>query len=140
MDSIDELQQGGIKYSTFLMAALDKKRFLDEEGLYMAFQHMDMVRNSQDNDGFITVADLKGVFDTSDDTFSDQELSSMLQEFCPVGEIRLGFPQFREMMQGTRHSALDQPSPVSMSANMQSRRSSIRQRVSLLSDNLIVIQ
>lgn len=98
---MDELQQGGIKYSNFLMAALDRKRFLDEEGQYMAFKHMDMVRNRQDNDGFITVADLKAVFDSSEDSFSDQELATMIQEFCQQGENRLGFPQFREMMQGT---------------------------------------
>ena len=101
VESMDEMQQGGIKYSTFLMAALDRKRFLDEEGLYMAFKHMDMVRNRQDNDGFITVADLKAVFDSTEDSFSDPELTQMIQEFCQQGENRLGFPEFREMMQGT---------------------------------------
>jgi Ca2+-binding EF-hand superfamily protein len=131
---MDELQQGGIKYSSFLMAALDKKRFLDEEGQYMAFKHMDMVRNRQDNDGFITVSDLKAVFDSTEDDFSDQELTSMIQEFCQNGENRLGFPQFREMMQGSCHSVLDQPSPTAISATMQSRRSSVKQRVSLLSE------
>lgn len=116
------------------MAALDKKRFLDEEGQYMAFKHMDMVRNSQDNDGFITVSDLKAVFDSTEDGFSDQELTSMIEEFCESGENRLGFPQFREMMQGTSYLVLDQPSPAAISATLQSRRSSVKQRVSLLSE------
>lgn len=135
VESMGEMQQGGIRYSSFLMAALDKKRFLDEEGLYMAFKHMDLVRDMQDNDGFITVTDLKVVFDQAEEPFSDQELTVMIQEFCGQGESRLGFPQFKAMMQGRGYLVLDQPSPATISASMQSRRSSVRQRVSILSDN-----
>jgi len=106
------------------MATLDRRKFLDEEVMYMAFKHMDM-----DNDGFITVRDLKGLMEASGEELSAVELEAMILEFALDG--RVGFAEFRTMME-----AFESEAPV-LSAHASSpgsRRSTVIQRLSVISE------
>jgi calcium-dependent protein kinase len=124
LESLSSLQQGGIKYSTFLMATLDRRKFLDEEIMYMAFKHMDT-----DNDGFITVRDLKGIMEAAGEQLSVVELEAMISEFAQDG--RVGFAEFRTMME-----AFESEAPVLSvrGSSPGSRRSSVMQRLSVISE------
>lgn len=106
------------------MATLDRRKFLDEEVMYMAFKHMDM-----DNDGFITDHDLKGLMEASGEQLSEAELQAMIREFAQDG--RVGFSEFRTMME-----AFESEAPVLSvrGSSPGSRRSSIMQRLSVISE------
>ena len=96
--SVDELQQNGIKYSNFIMATLDRKKFLDREVIYMAFKHLDYVRNRQDNDGFITTNDLQSAMEAAGGSFTEQELEEMIKEYDMKGDRKIDIEEFQEMM------------------------------------------
>lgn len=101
MHSVDELQQNGIKYSNFIMATLDRKKFLDQEVIYMAFKHLDYVHCNQDNDGFITTNDLKSAMEAAGGSFTDQELEEMIKEYDMKGDRKIDLEEFQEMMAST---------------------------------------
>ena len=133
--SVDELQQKGMKYSNFIMATLDRKKFIDREVIYMAFKHLDYVRPRQDNDGFITTKDLKTAMEIAGGEFSDLELQEMINEFDMKGDRKIDLEEFSEMMASNFQSEVErdrQPNSA-MSSGLVSRRSSLHVRMSLLS-------
>ena len=134
VESIDVLQQGGIKYSNFLMATLDRKKFLTEEVMYMAFKHMDM-----DNDGFITVKDLKFVIEGSGETVSEEEVQEIIGEFASEGHMQISFEEFRRMMEGENHTEYEkaQNPGIVIPSSVHSRRTSLKQRMSVISEGFV---
>jgi hypothetical protein len=125
-----------MKYSNFIMATLDRKKFIDREVVYMAFKHLDIVRTRQDNDGFITTKDLKTAMEIAGGEFTDQELQEMISEFDMKGDRKIDLEEFSAMMASTFHAEIEQdrqPNSAMSSSGIASRRSSLHIRMSLLS-------
>ena len=124
-----------MKYSNFIMATLDRKKFIDREVVYMAFKHLDIVSTRQDNDGFITTKDLRTAMEIAGGEFTELELQEMISEFDMKGDRRIDLEEFSEMMASTFHAEIErerQPNSA-MSSGITSRRSSLHIRMSLLS-------
>lgn len=135
VQSVDQLQQKGMKYSNFIMMTMDRKKFLDKEVVYMAFKHLDFVGTRQDNDGFITTKDLKTAMEVAGGEFTEMELQEMINEFDMKGDRKIDFEEFSEMMASNPHLEVErerQPNSA-ISSGLVSRRSSLHVRMSLLS-------
>lgn len=94
VERIDYLHLGKIKYSDFLVATLDKRRYLDEEMMDMVFGHFDL-----DQDGFISIKDLKQAFQKLNTVLTDEELSLIIGEFDLNSDRQIDFNEFKQMMQ-----------------------------------------
>ena len=88
------MKQGKIKYSDFIAATLDKRKYIDEEMIYLAFTHFD-----SDNDGFITTQDLKLSMLRIDSEINDDDVSEMIADFDKNHDNRIDFSEFRSMME-----------------------------------------
>jgi len=84
---------GKIKYSDFLAATLDKRKYMDEEMIYLAFHYFD-----SDSDGYITSQDLKVSLLRVDSEVSDEDVHGMISEFDKNHDNRIDFEEFRNMM------------------------------------------
>lgn len=84
---------GRIHYSDFLIATLDKKKLLDDELLYLTFQHFD-----SDFDGFVDIKDLKQAFESLGDSGSLQEIEEMVADWDLDHNHLIDFEEFRRMM------------------------------------------
>ena len=91
---MDYLRQGKIKYSDFLAATLDKRKYLDEEMIYLAFNFFD-----SDSDGFITSQDLKSSMLRVDSEVQDEDVQNMIAEFDKNHDNRIDFQEFHAMME-----------------------------------------
>src|SRR5438046_737475 len=78
-----------INYSEFVAAALDLKHYLNTERLWSIFQHFD-----PDNQGFITVENVKDVAERQGRTLTQEEMASLVQE---IGK-KLDFNQFCQLL------------------------------------------
>jgi calcium-dependent protein kinase len=92
--SMDSANLGMIKYSDFLVATIDKKKLVDEELLFLTFQHFD-----SDNDGFISVQNLKNALETVGDPSSMEDIEAMLTEWDTDHNRRIDFNEFRVMIE-----------------------------------------
>jgi len=93
VSQIDYLHLGKIKYSDFLVATLDKRRYLDEEMLDLVFGHFDL-----DQDGFITMSDLKQAFFKLNTVLSDEEIGGIIGEIDLNSDRQIDFEEFKQMM------------------------------------------
>jgi len=109
MKSFDSDIPGKIKYSDFLMAALDKKKLMDAELMFLTFQHFD-----KDGDGYINAHDLKRSLETVGDASSLEDIEAMISEWDLDNNRHIDFQEFRRLIEslhepnsatsGRRHS------------------------------------
>lgn len=100
MSNVDVGKSGVINYSEFVAASMSKKKFFSDERLKTAFQMFD-----QDADGFISVEELRSVFNKGcfanidDKLFVDLMSDSILEvEDGQEEEPRISYEIFKEMM------------------------------------------
>lgn len=94
VSEIDYLHLGKIQYTDFLMATLDKRRYLDEEMLDLVFDHFDL-----NQDGFITISELKQAFLNLHTVLTDEEIAGVIGEFDLNSDRQIDFEEFKHMMQ-----------------------------------------
>jgi len=82
-----------LTYTDFLMATLDKNKFLDIKKLIAAFKHFDI-----DGSGIITVESLKKVMQRTGKEYSDEELKEMIKEFDYAKNGGISFTEFITMI------------------------------------------
>lgn len=121
--SLDYLKLGKIKYTDFLMATLDKKRLLDEELLFLAFQHFDA-----DNDGFISVADLKKAIGTTTLEFSQDDFEQMIADWDQDHNKQMDYQEFKNMMEASKSYLVPEPVITGPSRQM-TRRETVRKTI-----------
>ena len=95
--SLDYLKLGKIKYTDFLMATLDKKRLLDEELLFLAFQHFDA-----DSDGFINVSDLKKAMSNNGTEMTNEDIEMMIADWDLDHNRQIDYQEFKRMMEESK--------------------------------------
>lgn len=96
ISSLDPLSIGKIKYTEFLIATVEKKRLLDDELMYLTFQHFDF-----DNDGFINVSDLRMAMENAGAGMdaSMQEVEAMIADWDLDHNRQIDFKEFKQMME-----------------------------------------
>lgn len=82
-----------LTYTDFLLATLDKNKFLDLKKLIAAFKHFDL-----DGSGMITVENLKKVMQRSGKEYSDEDLKEMIKEFDFEKNGGISFSEFISML------------------------------------------
>ncbi|CAG9316029.1 unnamed protein product [Blepharisma stoltei] len=87
------LGKGKLNYTQFLIAAMDRRRFLDEESLWAIFQHFDI-----ENKGRITVKNLKYALQKAGCFISDDDFNDIIEEFKLQVNEYMDFSQFKEIM------------------------------------------
>lgn len=92
--SLNYVNLGKVKYSDFLIATIDKRKYLDEEMLYFAFSRFD-----SDHDGVITIEDLKSALSRLNDEIPECEVTAMIDEWDMNDDKRIDFEEFKGMMQ-----------------------------------------
>lgn len=117
------MKLGKIKYTDFLMATLDKKRLLDEELLFLAFQHFD-----GDNDGFISVSDLKRAIGTNTLEFSQDDFEQMIAEWDQDHNRQIDYHEFKQMMEASKSHLVPEPT-VTGPSRQQTRRETVRKTI-----------
>lgn len=96
MSTLDHLNLGKIKYTEFLLATVEKRRLLDEELLYLTFQHFDF-----DNDGFINVSDLRMAMENAGAGMEAtmQDIEAMIADWDLDHNRQIDFKEFKQMME-----------------------------------------
>lgn len=89
----DNLGEGKINYTDFLIATLDKKNLLDEEILWQAFKYFDV-----DNDGVISIENIKEVLERSGAHLKDSEIESILSTSQMKSFENSTFENFKAMI------------------------------------------
>lgn len=114
--AMDYLHQGRIKYSDFLAATLDRRKYVDEEVLDLAFSHFD-----SDSDGFITPSDLKSSLLGPDSELCEDDIDEMIAEFDYNQDARIDKDEFRAMMENLNAMSVCISSRCSSRANSRQR-------------------
>lgn len=122
INSLDYLRLGKIKYSDFLIATLDKKKLLDEELLFLAFQHFDA-----DNDGFINVADLKKAIGSNGTEMTNEDIELMIADWDMDHNHLMDYQEFKSMMEQSKLHAV--PEPSAGPSRMTTRRETVRKTI-----------
>lgn len=111
--ALDYVNLGKVKYSDFLLATIDKRKYLDEEMLYFAFSRFD-----SDHDGVITLEDLKSSLYRLNNEIPECEVREMIEEWDMNSDKRIDFEEFQGMMQ-TLSATLYASKPVSRQITKQ---------------------
>lgn len=96
---LDPMQVGKIRYTDFLVATLDKKKLLDEELLYLTFQHFDV-----DSDGFINVHDLKSALESHGDPTTMTDIEAMIAEWDLDNNRQIDFEEFHRLVESLKEA------------------------------------
>lgn len=94
------LGEGKINYSDFLIATLDKKKFMDDEVLWQAFKYFDV-----DDDGYISFIDIKVALSKAGNEFTETEIDSLMAGSELSEFENADFEKFKEIM--TKKHVLD---------------------------------
>lgn len=119
VSTLDHLNLGKIKYTEFLLATVEKRRLLDEELLYLTFQHFDF-----DNDGFINVSDLRMAMENAGAGMEAtmQDIEAMIADWDLDHNRQIDFNEFKQMMEDCKNYAV----PENLQSEVPSRRASVR--------------
>jgi calcium-dependent protein kinase len=100
VQSLDSESPGKIKYSDFLMVALDKKKLTDAELVFLTFHHFD-----KDSDGYITAGDLKRSLAAVGDISSLEEIERMMSEWDMDNNRLIDYEEFGRLIGALRNPA-----------------------------------
>lgn len=107
---------GKIRYSDFLVATLDKKKLLDDELLFLTFQHFDA-----DSDGFVNISDLKIALENIGDPSTQEEIEQMIADWDMDKNRQIDYEEFRRMMAEMKDPGSDHASVISRSNSKRAR-------------------
>lgn len=108
---------GKIHYSDFLIATLDKKKLLDDELLFLTFQHLDA-----DSDGFINISDLKIALENiGDSTSTQEEIEQMIADWDLDKNRQIDYEEFKRMMMEIKEPNSENASVLSRSATKRNK-------------------
>lgn len=91
--NIEYIGKGKLNYSQFLVAAMDRKKEINEEQLWMLFKHFDL-----DDNGEISLEEMKYVVEKSGFNMSDTEIDEVIEEFKSRAPDAMNFDSFLGFM------------------------------------------
>ena len=90
---MDQDGNGVVDYTEFITAAIDKVAILNKKNLISAFQSMDL-----DNNGSITIDELKQCFESSGDKKDESLWVELMAEVDKNQDNLISFDEFTEAM------------------------------------------
>lgn len=100
VENIDYIGKGKLNYSQFLVAAMDRKKEIDQEHLWVLFKYFDL-----DDDGLITIEELKYVLEKAVQNVSDSEIEEMIEEFKSRAPHSMKFDEFVDFIRSITEEA-----------------------------------
>jgi Ca2+-binding EF-hand superfamily protein len=99
MDEIKCPASNKIKYSDFLVAAFDRKRLMNEELLYLTFKRCDVVRDRQDNDGYVNSKDMRTTLFNLGSELEPSEMEQAMAQYDQNDDHLIDFEEFKSIVQ-----------------------------------------
>lgn len=93
MRNIDYIGHGKLNYTQFLIAAIDRKRIIDEEGMWLIFKHFDI-----NETGTIKTDELKFALEKAGCFISDGDFNEIIDEFQLKAKDGMNFEDFKDIM------------------------------------------
>jgi len=93
LQKIEYIGKGKLNYTQFLIAAIDRKKIIDEENTWMTFRYFDI-----DADGKICLNDLKNAIEKAGCYISETEYRELLQEFELKFDEDINYEDFADIM------------------------------------------
>lgn len=93
IQNFQEIGDGKLNYTQFLIAAMDRKRLINDETMWNVFKHFDI-----DNDGELTLDELKYALEKAGCFISENDFNEILEEFHLKAGQSMGFEKFRDIM------------------------------------------
>lgn len=90
---MDQDGNGVVDYTEFITAAIDKVAILNKKNLISAFQSIDL-----DNNGSITIDELKQCFDNAEDKKDESLWQELMNEVDKNNDNLISFDEFTEAM------------------------------------------
>ncbi|XP_070504182.1 calmodulin-like [Chironomus tepperi] len=99
INEVDSDGSGSIDYDEFLkmMANIVKSPVDEEQEIWDAFRVFD-----KDNDGFVSIEELKYVLTNLGEKLTDQEMNEILKDADADGDGKLNFEEFIAMLRATK--------------------------------------
>lgn len=94
MHEADFNNNGEINYTEFIAATLDSKVIMKQENVWAAFKRFDIVRNMQENQGFITRENLKKAMEKTGIEVKDNDILAIMEELQLKNPNQLDFQEF----------------------------------------------
>lgn len=104
---------------------MDKKKLLDEELLFLTFQHFD-----SDYDGFVNTLDLKMALENIGDASSQGDIEEMIADWDMDHNRQIDFQEFCRMMAAVKEFSSENKSLLSI--NSPKRVTTLRQTLTRL--------
>jgi calcium-dependent protein kinase len=101
--NIEYIGKGKLNYSQFLVVAMDRKKEINEEQLWMLFKHFDL-----DDNGKISIEELRYVMEKSGFGMSDGEIDEVIEEFKVRAPQAMNFDEFLEFMRCVTDEAVSE--------------------------------
>ena len=112
--NIEYIGKGKLNYSQFLIAAMNRKKELDEDRLWVLFKHFDL-----DDNGRITMEELRYALEKAVRNATESEIEEILEEFEKKAPDSMNFEMFLEVMRCVTEEATPE------SDNFKGRKKSI---------------
>jgi calcium-dependent protein kinase len=93
VDNIEYMGKGKLNYSQFLIAAMDRKKEINEEHLWTLFKHFDL-----DDNGMITLEEMKYVLEKSGCNINENEADEIMEEFKSRAPNAMNYETFVDLM------------------------------------------
>ena len=104
---------------------MDKKKLLDDELLFLTFQHFD-----SDSDGFVNMLDLKVALENLGDVSSQGDIEEMIADWDMDHNRQIDFQEFCRMMAAVKEFSSENRSLLSL--NSPKRAITLRQTLTRL--------
>ncbi|CAG9319489.1 unnamed protein product [Blepharisma stoltei] len=117
IEQIDYIGNGKLNYTQFLIAAMDRKRLLDEESMWNTFKYFDVNSN-----GYIQVEELKFALEKAGCFISDLDMVDILNEFQLKAGNGMDFGEFKEIMMCFSEETSALPTEANEIERKQTRR------------------
>lgn len=93
VENIEYMGKGKLNYSQFLIAAMDRKKEINEEHLWTLFKHFDL-----DDNGMITLEEMKYVLEKSGCNINENEADEIMEEFKSRAPNAMNYETFVDLM------------------------------------------
>lgn len=100
ISKVDLDKEHNIRYSEFMLAALDSSYYLSKERLWAAFKHFDL-----DNSNYITTANVREVLARAGRRIPQEEINEMIKEVDANKDGKIDFQEFCKIVKFNEYKA-----------------------------------
>lgn len=97
LDEIAPSENGTVRYTDFLVAAINYQKVLNDKTLFLAFKRFD-----RDDDGFLTIEEMHSAMTNMGSSLSAEELRALLLPFDQDSDNLINFQEFKSIFKDVK--------------------------------------